>query len=172
MVKAFVALTAWLLIAFPLDAAQSRPETTRPVRPAWSELTTAQQTILAPLKPEWEQLDATRRRKWLEIAARYPRMKPQEQQRLQQRMNEWARLTPTQRKAARDRYLSIKKLPAGRRQEVTSEWERYQRSLVQQQRQQGAPLDPALTDAPEQPAAAPEPAADAVAETAPKSTIK
>ena len=152
MAKAFVALIVWLCIAIPAGAAQFPPDAKKVVRPAWSELTPAQQKILAPLQQDWDQLDATRRKKWVEVAGRYPRMKPEEQQRLQQRMTEWTRLTSVERKAARDRYQSLQKLPPKKRQEVTSEWERYQKSLAQQQRRQGSPLDPSLTDAAEAPA--------------------
>ncbi len=48
------------------------PKLRKRPRPAWSELTPAQQQVLAPLQPEWEQLDTTRRRKWVTIADRYP----------------------------------------------------------------------------------------------------
>ena len=58
MAKTFVALIVWLCIAFPAAAAQSKTDTKKPVRPAWSELTPAQQQVLAPLQAEWEQLDA------------------------------------------------------------------------------------------------------------------
>jgi hypothetical protein len=91
-----------------------------------------QQKILAPLAPEWDRMDAVRRKKWVEIADKYPRMKPQEQQRLQKRMVDWAKLTPAQRAAARDKYQAMKKLPPDKRREVTAQWQRYQRSLAQQ----------------------------------------
>ena len=168
MAKAFAALIVCIFIAFPAGAAQLQPDNKKPVqkpvRPVWSELTPPQQQILAPLQSDWDQLDALRRKKWVEIAGRYPKMKPEEQQRLQQRMTEWTRLTPAERKAARDRYQSLQKLPPQKRQEVSSEWERYQKSLAQQQRKQGAPLDPSLTD----PAEAQAPAAAAPDSTASK----
>ncbi len=162
MAKACVALIVWLCLAFPAGAAQNRIETKKPVRPTWSELTPAQQKILAPLEPDWVEMDATRRRKWVEVTGRYPKMKPQEQQRLQERMKEWSKLTPAERKAAREKYQTLQKLPPKKRQEVTTEWERYQRSQVQQQRRQGAPLDPSLTDRPEPASEGPAPAAEAV----------
>ena len=68
--------------------------------------------MLAPLQPEWGQLDTLRRKKWVSIADRYPTMKPAEQQRLQKRMQEWAKLTPDERRAAREKYQSLKKAPA------------------------------------------------------------
>ena len=85
MAQAFVALTVCLCLAFPVAAAQvsKDKDAKKPVRPAWSELAPAHQKILAPLAPEWNQLDATRRKKWVAIAERYPKMKPAEQQRLQ-----------------------------------------------------------------------------------------
>jgi hypothetical protein len=75
-------------------------------------------------------------------------MKPQEQQRLQTRMRDWAALTPEQRAAAREKYQKLKQMKPDERREVRTEWERYQRSLAQQQQRQGAPLDPNLTDPP------------------------
>src|SRR5690606_2916378 len=91
MAQAFVALIACLCLAFPVAAAQvsKNKDTRKAVRPAWSELAPAHQKILAPLQPEWNNLDATRRKKWVAIAERYPRMKPQEQQRLQKNMAAW-----------------------------------------------------------------------------------
>ena len=63
-------------------------------QPAWSQLTTQQKIILAPLANEWEGMENVRKKKWLGIADRYPSMKPDEQLRTQERMREWARLTP------------------------------------------------------------------------------
>jgi len=62
-----------------------------PVRPAWAELTADQQMVLAPLKADWERLEQERRRKWVGIANRYPKMKPEEQERVQRRMQDWAK---------------------------------------------------------------------------------
>ena len=58
-----------------------------PARPAWAELTADQQMVLAPLKADWEKLEQERRRKWVGIANRYPKMKPEEQERVQRRMS-------------------------------------------------------------------------------------
>src|SRR5258706_10178807 len=104
MAKACVALIVWLCLAYPASAAQNKPESKKPVRPAWSELAPAHQQVLAPLRAEWDEMDSVRRKKWVEIAARYPKMKPDEQQRLQIRMGEWTKLSPAERKAAREKY--------------------------------------------------------------------
>ena len=52
--------------------------------PSWSQLTPQEKQVLAPLAPDWENLDAQRKQKWRGIAQRYPKMGPDEQQRIQQ----------------------------------------------------------------------------------------
>jgi Skp family chaperone for outer membrane proteins len=128
MVKTLAALIASLCIAFSAVAAQSKVETKKVARPAWTELTPAQQQVLAPLQAEWEQLDTTRRKKWIAIADRYRTMKPPEQERLQKRMQEWAKLTPAERKAAREKYQTLKKQPPQKRDEVKRRWHEYEQS--------------------------------------------
>ena len=46
---------------------------------AWEALTPAQRQALAPLQRDWPSLDASRQSKWLEVAARFPRMSADEQ---------------------------------------------------------------------------------------------
>lgn len=119
----------------PAQAADSA--SARTARPLWSELSPKQQAVLAPLAAEWETLDSTRRKKWVAIANRYPQMKPDEQQRLQNRMREWVSLTPAQRRVARENYEAFKQLPRSQRGEVKQKWE---------QQQSASPAD-AATDA-------------------------
>ncbi|MGZ5090813.1 MAG: DUF3106 domain-containing protein [Burkholderiales bacterium] len=128
MVKTLVALITSLCIAFSAVAAQSKPEAKKVAKPAWTELTPAQQQVLAPVQGEWGQLDTPRRKKWVSIANRYPRMKPAEQERLQKRMQEWAKLTPAERKAAREKYQTLKKQPPQKRDEVKRRWQEYEQS--------------------------------------------
>jgi hypothetical protein len=90
--------------------------------PAWSELTPAQQSALAPLKKDWPTIDASRKQKWLEIAARFPSMPAEERQRIQQRMNEWARMTPDERGRARLQFQEARQISPQQRQE---RWDAY-----------------------------------------------
>lgn len=132
MAKTFIALIVSLCLVFPVAAAQSKTEPKKTGKPAWTELTPVQQRILAPLAGEWDRLDTTLRKKWIAIAERYPKMKPQEQQRLQTRMKAWSALTPEQRRVAREKYQTVKKLPPAKRKEVELQWQQYQRSLATQ----------------------------------------
>jgi hypothetical protein len=129
MAKAFLAVILFFsLTGVAFDAAI--PPQSKPAKPDWSELKPAQQKVLAPLKDHWGELDSTRRQKWAKVANAYPKMKPDEQQRLQERMREWAKLTSEQRRAARDKYIAIRKLPPAKREEVKLQWQQYQQSLA------------------------------------------
>ena len=143
MVKTALALIFGILLSFglsfglafglaPSAAAQQLKGDAGKVkspRPLWSELSPKQQAVLAPLAADWDNLDTTRRKKWVTIANRYPKMKPDEQQRLQSRMQAWAKLTPAQRRVARDNYKSLRQLPRPQRGEVHEKWQQYQQSF-------------------------------------------
>lgn len=70
-------------------------------------------------------MENIRKKKWLGIAERYPSMKQDEQQRMQDRMREWAGLSPTERSKVRDTYKDFKQLPPEQKQVVRQKWEAY-----------------------------------------------
>ena len=159
MAKTAVALIIWLCIALPAFAVQSEKQASKPVRPAWSELTPAQQQVLAPLVTDWNSMDAVRRKKWVSIANRYPKMKPAEQQLLHKRMKDWAALTPDQREAARNRYKELNKLTPEQRRSMSKQWQEYRRSLAKPETTFDPPVGEPIAPA-ETPAPAPAPAAE------------
>jgi hypothetical protein len=135
MAKALIAIILCLSFVAPAAAAAPQPKAAaqpKPAKPPRTELTPAQQQVLAPLKDDWSEIDTMRRGKWVRVADRYPKMKPDEQQRLQTRMKEWAALTPEQRRVAREKYQTIKKLPPEQRAQVKSQWQQYQQSITSQ----------------------------------------
>lgn len=153
MAKTAVALIVWLCISLNAVAAQpSVKQSAKSARPAWSELSTAQQQVLAPLAAEWENMDSARRKRWVSVANRYPKMKPAEQQRLQKRMKAWAALTPKQRQEARERYQRLKKLNAAQRREMSKQWQAYRRSLAQPETQFDPPVSELINPDPATPA--------------------
>ena len=89
----------------------------------WKDLSVVQQKILAPLEEDWSYLSKERRQKWIQVANLYPKMKRADQERLQSRMNEWAKLSQKDRRIARDNYLSSLRFPA---EEKASAWQAYQ----------------------------------------------
>lgn len=91
--------------------------------PAWSSLTAQQRSVLAPLQRDWASIDTSGKAKWLELAVRFPSMPVAEQQRVQVRMAEWARLTPAERGRARLSFQETKQLSGEQKQQ---RWEAYQ----------------------------------------------
>ncbi|HEY8025483.1 MAG TPA: DUF3106 domain-containing protein [Burkholderiaceae bacterium] len=107
--------------------AMPKPE----VRPLWTELTPAQQQVLAPLAAQWGQLDNNHKVKWIAISNKYPSMTPEQQARLHANIAEWAKLTPEQHRLARESYAKAKKLNP---EQKTAQWEQYQQ-LPEEQKQ-------------------------------------
>ena len=108
---------------------------------AWAKLTPQQRQILGPLERDWPSLDASRKSKWLEVATRFPTMPAADQQRVQQRMAEWARMSPTERGRARLSFQESKQFSTEQKQ---ARWEAYQ-ALPDEQRRalanRSLPLD-------------------------------
>jgi len=72
--------------------------------PQWRELTPAQRKILQPLAKHWAGMDEVGRDKWVNVADRFDKLSPAEQQRVQERMGQWAKLPPQERGEARLRF--------------------------------------------------------------------
>lgn len=132
-------LAAVLASGLAASQARAQPRAAAPVvqaapplaGPAWSSLSPAQRTALAPLERDWAGIDAPRKQKWLEIAARFDRMAPDERSRVQQRMSDWVRLSPKQRNEARQNFQGAKELSTEERQQ---RWEAYKELPEDQKR--------------------------------------
>jgi len=103
--------------------------------PLWANLSHPQQEALAPLAAEWNKLSALRKQKWLDIANRFASMKPDEQARVHERMREWIKLTPEQRRMVRENYARAKRIDPG---EKTLQWEQYQQLPEEQKKKLAA----------------------------------
>lgn len=97
----------------------------------FSELRPTEQSVLKPLAGEWESMSATRKKKWREVARGYPALSAAEQQRLTARMEGWSRMSPNDRRAARDQFREINKPQAGavakqeNREDLKRKWDAY-----------------------------------------------
>lgn len=146
MAKALAALTLGLCIALSAFASAAEKK-----QPDWAQLTPGQQQILAPLASDWNNFDAIQRKKWLLTAKRYPKMKPEQQQRLQAQMRRWAELTPEQRRIARENYKKLAKQPPEKRELVKRRWQ--ERQKLNQAPATAAPPATPAAPAPAPPAA-------------------
>lgn len=113
------------------SAASASQPSARTAGPGWVQLTPQQQSVLAPLRGEWAAIDGNRKRKWLDIADRFPNLPAEEQKRIAERMIEWARLSPEERARARLNFQQAKQLSPLERQ---ARWEEY-RALPESERQ-------------------------------------
>lgn len=111
--------------------------------PSWRSLSSEQRKVLKPLERDWSAIDASRKQKWLEIAARYPKLPPDEQGRISERMRSWAGMTPAERGQARLNYQEARQLTPQERQ---ARWEAYQALSPEEKRRlatRAAPPPPA-----------------------------
>lgn len=108
----------------------------------WRELRANQRDALKPLENDWHTIDANRKQKWIEIADRFGTIAPAEQSRIQERMREWAKMSPLQRGQVRLQFQEAQRVAPQDRQ---AQWQVYQ-ALPAEQKQRLA--DRAATPAP------------------------
>ena len=113
--------------------------------PTWSSLSPMQRQALAPLQRDWATIEINRKQKWLEIAGRFRGMPLDEQKRLQERMADWARMTPAQRADARLQFQEVRRVPAEERQ---ARWQAYQALPEEERSKLARQARPAAASAP------------------------
>ena len=94
-------------------------------QPNWGQLTPEQRVILKPLADDWAGMGEFRRKKWLGIANRYSAMSAEEKGRVDQRMKDWANLSPDQRRQARANYKSLKQVAPDHKEDIKRKWDEY-----------------------------------------------
>jgi hypothetical protein len=135
MTMARPSFIAGVLLAACLAAGAAHAQGADGAKPLWSELSPAQKSALQPLSGEWDKMDEARKQKWLEIGNRFAAMKPEEQQRMHERMREWLTLTPEQRRQARENYFLSKKLDKSQK---SASWDEYQQLPEEEKRKLAA----------------------------------
>jgi len=107
----------------PTDAQQSKPNVKIENHPTWRELNADQKIALAPLQQLWSRMSEFQKQKWLVISKNYTSMGPDEQARLQSRMNDWVSLSNQERSVARLNFAEVNKLSEDQKR---VKWEAYQ----------------------------------------------
>ncbi|KMZ13205.1 putative transmembrane protein [Candidatus Burkholderia humilis] len=102
---------------------------------SWSHLSEAQHVAIAPFATLWDSFSDKRKQKWIKIASRYHKMLPEAQERLHKRMEEWAHMTPDERKVARENYQVSKSVPLEKREKA---WDAYQKLSEEQKKKLAA----------------------------------
>lgn len=96
----------------------------------WKDLEPGQQQALYPLKNSWPELSDVQRRKWIAIVKNFPKLTPEDQAKVQERMSAWAALKPIERERARENFASSKLAQPSAK---AGSWEEY-RALPQEER--------------------------------------
>jgi hypothetical protein len=123
-------------VAAPAKGPAAKPAPQKPLdKPLWSTLSRPQQVALEPLAGEWDRMEGVRKQKWLEIANRFSSMKPDEQARVHERMRDWLKMTPEERRVVRENYTRTKKIDPSQK---TQQWEQYQQLPEEQKKQLAA----------------------------------
>jgi hypothetical protein len=110
------------IVPRPVPKQAPKPAPKSADKPLWSQLTPIQKTALEPLHTEWDPMEGVRKQKWLEFTKSFATMTPEEQQRVHERMREWVKLTPEQRKLARQNFIQSKTIAPN---EKSATWESY-----------------------------------------------
>jgi len=123
------------------NSGTAAPKAVTPVSDStpWASLSPVQKSALRPLEREWGNIDSSRKVKWLEIANKFSAMPPAEQARVQNRMEDWAKMTPKERGQVRLNYKEAQQVPA---QERKDRWEAYKALPPDQQKQLAARAAP------------------------------
>jgi hypothetical protein len=126
---ALAAATAACLAVSGATLAQSQPRPASPPPPqpaaggpSWNSLTPQQREALAPLAGQWSTMPADRKRRWIEIAQKYPQLSPESKAHLQSRMPEFAGMTPQQRQTARENFQRAYELPPESRESAVQQY--------------------------------------------------
>jgi uncharacterized membrane protein len=110
----------------------------------WAELSASQKANLKPLESDWHNIGPKRQAKWLEIAAQYPKLSASQQEAMQNRMKEWAQMTPAQRADARLNFAQAQQATKSLTpEEKRARWEAYQ-ALSPEEKQKLAQSKPPL----------------------------
>lgn len=91
--------------------------------PGWETLNTPQKLALYPLAERWALISEVQKRRWLALAQNFPSLPSEEQDRLHERMTEWASLSGQQRTQARLNFAASSKLAP---EDKRAQWEAYQ----------------------------------------------
>lgn len=118
--------------AAPMRKPASAAATSLNAPTQWTALTISQRSLLNPLAADWAELSDIQRTKWINATPVLASLSEPELKRLHERMRDWARLTPAERRDARVGFQVAKQVGAEERQ---ARWDAYQ-ALPPEKRQE------------------------------------
>lgn len=113
-------ILAGLLLALGVSAGAAHDPRTPQV--PWRSLNPDQQRILGPVAPDWDRMPGYQQQRLLGAARQYPNLQPIQKDRFDRRIRDWASMSPEQRRAARETFQGLRKLPPERQHELRERW--------------------------------------------------
>jgi hypothetical protein len=110
-----------LALSLAVAAGEAPKDLNAPQKP-WKSLPLESREVLAPLASDWDKMPGYQQSRMLSAARKYPNLRPIQQERFQERIRDWAAMSPDQRKAARDSYQGLQKLPPAKQHELRERW--------------------------------------------------
>lgn len=107
--------------------------------PSWSELTRAQRNALAPLNERWSAMGELTKRRWMTLADGFEQLDPEDQAKLQKRMQTWSSLSVQQRNQARLNFFASRQLSP---EDLQAKWDAYQALSTEEKRRLAAKATP------------------------------
>jgi hypothetical protein len=112
--------TAATAAAINAKSAPKPPKAPEPV--SWEQMTPEQKVALEPLSHKWNTMANPARQKWLGIAKVFASLRPEEQQRMHEKMHEFVGLTAEERRLVRENFSRSKTLDPSQK---SAQWEQY-----------------------------------------------
>lgn len=107
--------------------------------PAWKELTRQQREVLAPLHERWGTMGELTKRRWISLADGFDQLQPEDQEKLQKRMQTWSSLSVQQRNQARLNFFTSRQLSP---EDLQAKWDAYQALSAEEKRRLAAKAAP------------------------------
>lgn len=139
MAKALIGLAIAFCMIFSVAAATPNSK-----QPSWAELSAEDRQVLAPLESRWNGFSTQRKKMWLGISKNYPAMTPEEQAKVQRRLESWVKLSQAERRTVREGYKDLQKLPPDKKLTLRQQWDEYNKLPEEERRRlsSGAKVPP------------------------------
>jgi hypothetical protein len=116
-------IAAALLAGFAAAAgAPPNPDRLKTPQTPFYMLSPDERRVLAPVQESWTHLPGYQQQRLINSARRYPSMQPIQKERFDARIKNWAEMTPEQRRAARETFEGLRRLPPARQHELRERW--------------------------------------------------
>jgi hypothetical protein len=93
----------------------------------WSQLSLAQQRMLAPVQAQWDKLGSQRQHRLADHATHWASLPSEHQQLIRQRLTRWAEMTPMQRRQLRQNVRAFHALPPAERAKISAAFRNFQK---------------------------------------------